>query len=231
MRIPSSVLAVAGALLASPLAAQVGHPPHATPYRDIVNGMTVTFLTGDVGGNGGKLGIGPHHGQSYGARFDLRISGPVEAHLGASHASLDRLIVSTRDSVATRVSGPVSQGVTLVEAGLQFNLTGRKTWHHLAPFFGGSLGLATASDTPADSSGYTFGSKFFVAPEIGMRVLLGDRLQLRADARALFWKLKYPTGYLLPPTKEPTGRPLITDGKLTEGTGGHEFRLGIALSF
>ncbi|HXI20018.1 MAG TPA: hypothetical protein VNH46_02985, partial [Gemmatimonadales bacterium] len=198
MRIPYTILALAlGA--GSPLAAQVGHTPASSPYQDILRGKSVTFLYGDIGGDGGRIGVGPHHGPSYGARFDVRVSGPLQFGVSLSRAKLERLVVSAADSVKTRVKGPVDQDLTMIELALQLNLTGSKTWHHLAPYVAGGVGYAHGSSLPAgaprDSSGYNFGGKLYIAPTAGVRIFLGQTVHLRLEARQLFWKLSYPLSY------------------------------------
>ncbi len=237
MRLPLPCLLF---LLTTPLAAQVGHDPASSPYRDIPNGKTLTALVGDVGGDGGKLGIGPHNGRSYGGRLDLRISGPVQFGLGFSQANLERLVVSADDSVAKRTTGPFKQTLTMIEASLQFNITGRKSWHRLAPYVSGTLGWAHGSSLPAsaakDSSGYKFGSKIYLAPAIGLRIIITSNVQLRLDARQLFWKLKYPSSYTRDPAAEPSpngdlANAVLPDGKREQWSGARELRAGLGFSF
>ena len=233
----AALLLLAFSVGASPALAQVGYPPSKSPYRDILYGTTITAMIGHIGGDGGKLRVGAHNGLAYGARFDVRLSTPLQVGAAVTYANLERFIVDADDSVASRVRGPVDQRVILAEAALQWNITGKKTWHRLAPYVGLSLGLAFGSDTPSDTSGYRFGNKFFAAPNLGVRAFLTDRLHIRAEARQIFWKLKYPSRYLDEPEDQPgTGddsNAVITDGKLEEWTGGrHLFvGLGYALSF
>lgn len=232
-------LALGLVVFTAPLAAQVGHDPQHSPYRDILRGKSVTFLYGDVGGDGGKLGVGPHDGQSYGVRFDVRLGTPVQFGLTIAKANLKRLIVSADDSVDNRVDGPVDQSLTMFEAALQLNLTGRKSWHHLAPYLATSLGYQSGSSLPAsqpDSSGYKFGSKFYVSPAVGVRIFLGQTLHLRLEARQLYWKLSYPTAYRLEPAAQPSSDPdkpnaVLTGNKLDEWTGGRELRAGLGFTF
>jgi hypothetical protein len=230
---------LAACLAAGPLRAQVGHDPAHSPYRDIVHGKSVTLLVGDVGGDGGKVGVGPHHGRSYGARFDLRLSAPVQLGLTVARAELERFVVSADDSVATRRQGPVDQHLTMIDATLQLNLTGRKTWHRLAPFLSGSLGWTRGSDLPSsvsDSSGYKFGSKFYLVPAAGVRVFVSNSLFLRLEARQLFWKLNYPLAYTQEPAAEPSTDPnrpnaVLKDGKRSQWSGGRELRAGLGVAF
>jgi hypothetical protein len=234
-----SIRALVLACWAAPLAAQVGHAPDASPYRDIRNSKSVTLLYGDVGGDGGTIGVGPHNGKTYGARFDIRVGGAFQLGLALARGDMKRLIVSAADSVKNRVDGPVSQTLTMFETALQFNLTGKKTWHHLAPFVAGSAGYLGGSKLPLsqpDSSGYHFGGKFYFVPAVGLRVFLGNTLHLRLEARQLFWKLTYPSSYNREPAAQVSTDPakpnsVLKGGKLTEWTGGRELRAGLGFSF
>src|SRR5215211_5762328 len=102
--------------LAAPLAAQVGHRPESSPYRDIRKGHTVTPFFGQFGGSGGRFAIGPHDGPIYGLRYDLRTGSTIQIGLAFARADLERLIVDPFDSLSRRVSGPVDETVTFAEA-------------------------------------------------------------------------------------------------------------------
>lgn len=217
------------------LAAQVGHPPGNSPYRDIRKGHTFTALYSQFGGSGGRFGIGPHDGPTYGFRYDIRTGSTVQLGLGFAHADLKRLIVNPFVQLANRVSGPVKQNVNLAELNLQLNLTGGKTWRRLAPFVGSGVGLTFASSTPADTSGYTMGHKFYLAPYTGLRIFVTDRLSLRGEARVVFWKLKYPTSFQNEPPLEPgtagQSNAVITDGRVNEWTTSSWLQVGLGYSF
>jgi hypothetical protein len=217
------------------LSAQVGHAPDKSPYRDIRKGHTFTALYGQFGGSGGEFGIGPHDGPTYGFRYDIRTGSSVQIGLGFAHGHLDRLIVDPFVALANRVSGPVKQSVNFAEVNLQLNLTGGKSWHRLAPFVGSGVGLTLPSSTPGDTSRFTFGHKFYLAPFTGVRILGTDRLSLRGEARVAFWKLKYPTTFTNEPPLEP-GTPdhsnaVITDGQLNEWTTSSWLTVGLGYSF
>ncbi|HET8834686.1 MAG TPA: hypothetical protein VFN08_08150 [Gemmatimonadales bacterium] len=217
------------------LSAQVGHAPDKSPYRDIRKGHTFTALYGQFGGSGGEFGIGPHDGPTYGFRYDIRTGSSVQIGLGFAHGNLDRLIVDPFVALANRVSGPVKQSVNFAEVNLQLNLTGGKSWHRLAPFVGSGVGLTLPSSTPGDTSRFTFGHKFYLAPFTGVRILVTDRLSLRGEARVAFWKLKYPTTFTNEPPLEP-GTPdhsnaVITDGQLNEWTTSSWLTVGLGYSF
>jgi hypothetical protein len=217
-------------------AAQVGYSPGHSPYRDIRKGHMVTPIFGQFGGSGGRFEIGPHDGQIYGLRYDVRTGSAVQLGLGVSHATLSRLIVDPFVELANRTSGPVDQSVTFAELNLQLNLTGGKSWHRLAPFVGAGAGLTFSTSTPQDTSKYRFGKKFYVAPSAGVRFFVTDRISLRGEARAVFWKLKYPTTFQDEPALEPGVPPdhsnaVITDGRLSEWTTSSWLLVGMGIGF
>ena len=222
--------------LAVRLHAQVGHPPSSSPYRDILYNISITPYVGWIGGDGGDIGVGPHDGVVYGARVDYRLSNTLS--LGANFESgvLDRLIVDADDPVDARVTGPVSQRLNMLEGTVQLNITGKKSWHGFAPFVGGTAGVAWAEETPADTSGYRFGTRAVLAPLFGFRFLPGQRIHFRVDGRWLFWQLKYPSSYFDEPADDPAGpgersHAVLAGHHAEEWTGGAEFRFGIGFSF
>jgi hypothetical protein len=194
LRASAALLAIALACPAA-LAGQVGHAPQSSPYRDLAKGGSFTVLGGRLLGNGGRLGVGPNSGYTFGIRYDIRASHALAFGLGVERGNLERLIIDPTQPVDQRVSGPVDQNVTFAEAFITLNLTGGKTWHGLAPFAGIGGGVAFAESTPADTSGYNFGKRFFFAPAAGVRMFLGPRLHLRAEVRGNFWKLRYPSSF------------------------------------
>jgi hypothetical protein len=230
---PRSTLAAAllSGLVLSSASAQVGHPPGRSPYRDIPKGHTLTPIVGAFGGTGGRFEIAPHDGMLFGARYDIRTSYALQMGVLAARGKLERMIVDPFVPVAERVSGPVDQNVTFVEADLQLNLTGGKTWNRLAPFVAAGVGLTFAEDTPADTSGFELGHKIYFAPHAGFRFFVTDRIHLRGDARVVFWKLNYPTRFTQPPTDDPSSPPVIDDGNVSQWDTSYWFQAGLGISF
>jgi hypothetical protein len=237
MRQLSIIMALGWLLLGLPAGAraQVGHPPNASPYHDIRRGHTFIPLVGYFGGDGGRFGIAPHSGEIYGFRYDIRTATPLEMGLGLARGNLERLIVDPFVELANRVSGPVDQTVTFAELDLQFNLTGGKTWHRLAPFVSAGVGLTFPSGTAADTSNFELGHKIYFAPGAGVRIFVTNRLHLRGEVRTTFWKLKYPMSFTEEPALEPgtIGNPnaVISDGNLSEWTASSWLQVGLGYSF
>jgi len=108
--------------------------------------------------------------------------------------------------------------------------------HGFAPFVGGTAGVAWAEETPADTSGYRFGTRAVLAPLLGFRFFPGQRIHFRVDARWLFWQLKYPSSYFDEPADDPAGpgersHAVLAGHHAEEWTGGAEYRFGIGFSF
>lgn len=217
------------------LLAQVGYPPGKSPYRDIPAGHSFTPLFGYVGGGGGPLKIGPHGGAVYGARYDVRADRTLGFGVSVATGQLDRLIVNPFVKLANRTTGPVQQRTTFADLTVQFNLTGGKSWHGLAPYTGLTGGLAFGASTPQDTSGYQFGHRFYVAPQLGTRLFLTSHLHLRADVRGVFWKLAYPATFAQEPVEEPgtvdSPNAVLPDGKLSDWTLTPWFQVGIGYVF
>jgi hypothetical protein len=189
--------AIVAALLtasAGVAAGQVGHAPSRSPYRDLRWGQFVSVSAGALLGKGGTLGIGPHDGKVIWVRHEFLADRPVSLSLGGGLARSDRNYVDF-GAPAAPVKGPVQHDTWFAEGTVQLNLTGGKTWRNLAPYVNGGIGLAFGERLAVDSSGYKFGTRFYLAPGIGTRVFLTRRLYLRVEARALFWSLSYPARY------------------------------------
>jgi hypothetical protein len=223
-------LCVATPLVVSSTAAQVGHPPQSSPYRDIRKGHSFTVIGGYFKGDGGQFGIGPHGGAVFGVRYDIRTANTIQIGIGVARGNLERFIIDPFVIPANQRSGPVKQAVTFAELDLHFNLTGGKSWHRIAPYVATSGGIAFGERIPGDISGYNFGRKLYLAPGIGLRFFLSDRLHLRAEARAAFWKLKYPATFQQAPRDDPTAPPVLT-GSTTEWVSSRWLQAGIGYSF
>jgi hypothetical protein len=216
---------------ASTSTAQVGHPPGQSPYRDIPKGHAITPFGALFGGTGGRFAIAPHDGTVFGLRYDIRTGSALQVGLLVGQGDLERMIVDPFVRVAERVSGPVDQTVTFVEADLQLNLTGGKTWNRLAPFVAAGVGIAFPGETAADTSGFELGRKIFFAPHAGFRFFLTDRIHLRTEARVLFWKLNYPASFTREPPEEPGASPVIPDDDVSEWTTSSWLQAGLGFSF
>lgn len=213
--------------------AQVGHAPGTSPYRDISASTGFTAWGGYLFGSGGRYGVGPQRGAAYGLKYSFRANKFIQLDLGGGRIQAERLIANPFVAVVDRYTGPVNQDVYFGEVGFQFNLTGGKTWHRLAPYAGFGLGIAFAQRTTADTSGYNFGRKFLWTPNAGVRVFLTPGIALKLEGKLVGWKLSYPTIWATEPVLDP-GTPtapnaIITNRRFSQWTFSPLLSAGLSL--
>jgi len=210
-------------------AAQVGHEPSHSPYHDIRRGGVFVLTFGYLGGSRGGVGVGPSDGKTGGIRYEVPF-GAVGASLGLAYAGMNRFVVDPFKDTTSRKTGPFTDDVVLLDAGLQLVLTGRKTWRGFAPYVGGALGVAIGGKSPRDTSGYEFGTKFTIAPNAGLRWYPARRLSVRGDFRLVLWKLNYPTQFKQPDQIDNT--PVLPiAASLTEWTSHPWATIGVGWTF
>jgi len=211
------------------IAAQVGHDPGQSPYRDVRRGAVTVLAFGYLGGSRGSVGVGLSNGKTGGIRYEA-LFGAIGASLGLAYGQTNRFVVDPFKDTTSRKTGPFNNDVVLVDAGLQLVLTGRKTWRGFAPFVGGAMGVAIGGRSPRDTSGYKFGTKFTIAPNAGLRWYPARRLSVRGDFRLLLWKLNYPTQFKVPDPIDNT--PVLpATAKPTEWTAHPWATLGVGWTF
>jgi opacity protein-like surface antigen len=219
------------AALSAQARAQVGHDPAHSPYRTLRYGQFIELIGGRLRGDGGELGVAPHSGTTAGLRYTFLANSTVSLAFQGSYADLERFVVDPTKPIATAISGPVKQHAIIGEALLQFNVTGGKTWHRLAPFISGGIGLVRASSTAQDQSGFNFKTRFTLTPGIGARIFLNDRLFLRVEARSVFWSVTYPASFREPPTTATSEPPVLAaPNKEWVANGWYTIGLGYAFS-
>lgn len=209
--------------------AQVGHDPSRSPYRDAPRGGTVLITGGYLGGSRGGPGVGISDGPTGGLRYERSLGGAIGFSTGIAYGRTARFVIDPAKDSVTRKTGPVDAEVIVADVGLQFVLTGRKTWHGLAPFLGASLGVALGGGPP-DPGLYDFGNKIVLAPEAGLRWHPARRVSVRTDFRLALWKLTYPTSYKVPNAID-GGSVLPPNAKLTEWTAHPWIAVGVGWTF
>lgn len=213
----------------------MGHAPDASPYRHVRASQVLTVAGGYLAGSAGSAGVGPSGGPLVGVQFDLHLGGPGVAKFGVYGAELGRVIVDPRRGVGDRVRDTVTQSVILAEAGILFMVTGEKTWHRLAPYAGASLGLALGGavpeEVPADSGGFRFGNRFQLAPHLGVRWHVGQRVSLRFEGRDIMWRLAYPGRFFTSPADAPDDPPVLDPRETKSAEWTHHPSLFIAVGY
>jgi len=180
------------------LTAQIGYDPGHSPYHDIRGGSGPRLSVGYLTGGRGRIPVGISDGPTMGLNYDLSVGGPFTFSFGAAYGFTTRRIVNPFVGRDSATSGLIPNRVALFDAGLLLSLTGHKSWHGIAPYFGASMGLAISDSLKADSSGYKFGTTFTLMPAVGVRWYPASRVTVQADARLLMWKLNYPASFKEP---------------------------------
>lgn len=210
------------------LSAQVGHDPAHSPFRDVQHGAGPVFFAGHLSGDRGRADAGPSNALGLGVRYELPMGRAMLAQFTGALLKGDRFIRNPTldDTAAAKRVGPVDTDILLTEFALQLRLTGGKTWHGVAPYFGTGLGLAFDLNSPGDTTGsrYRFGTRFTVSLATGARWHLSRKATVVLDARALMWRLHYPNSFqatapdgsrvinLLDPLNEWTVHPWVSLG-------------------
>lgn len=229
-RQPLALAMLALAAVATTAAAQVGHDPAHSPYRDIRRGSGLLASVGWLGGDRGSVPVGPGPGTTLGLHYSLAGGGPVVLLAGATFAALDRYVIDPDSSAATRRSGPEPNDILQLDVGIQLRLTGGKSWRGIAPYLGMALGLAFELRGPNDPGNYTFGTKFTLAPGAGLRIHPARRLTVVADVRYTFWRLGYPTTYRVANAVDST-TVLPAGASETDWTTHPSLRVGVGWTF
>jgi hypothetical protein len=195
-RVKAILCGVVALLMAMPAAAQVGHEPEDSPYRDLEHRQELTFLGGWVKARHDPAGVAPQSAPMVGARYEFSLVGPLALSSDVTAMFASRDVIDPAKPKAQRI--PRSENATVFSAdlALAMNLTGRKSWHHLVPQVRAGVGLLRSSAAD-DSSGFHFGTPFAFSFGGGLKLVPGrtGRVQLRADVTDRVFKLSYPDAY------------------------------------
>lgn len=168
----------------------------------------------------GRFGFGPDGGNVYGARYAVELSGPLSFEAHSGFVDGHREVVDPSRLPGEQIIGEVDSQILTVDAGFRFTLTGRRSWHGVAPFISAHAGVAVDMlDTssldqtllPADV--FDFGTSFLGSLGIGTRWFVTDRIAARFDGRFSLWQLDTPPGF-----SEPNrGFENVSDGEWVSG--------------
>ncbi len=224
-------LVLAHLLVASAATAQVGHSPDNSPYADILTNRSLNFQFSTLGGNGGSVGVGPRNGRLFSSTFNIRMGTPTEVFFSLGVGKFDRTIINPNNGPTNLVVADTTKNMTFLGVGFNWLLTGKKTWHRLAPYFGTGVGFTLGGTIASDPGAFGFQGKFFATPRIGVRWHVTNRFLLRFEATDTIWKLTYPPLYFLEPINAP-GAAAVLDGTFdTQWTHQATFTIGFGYAF
>jgi hypothetical protein len=213
--------------VASPLLAQVGHEPQSSPYRDLVYRQELTPYGGYARARVDPAGVLPQSASIAGLRYELYLAGPVSITSDVSAMFAERTVIDPTKPAVSRFVGTESAPVYAIDLGFALGLTGRKTWHNLAPQVRAGVGVLT-SEAADDTTGLKFGTPFAFSFGAGVKLVSGGRLQIRADVGERLFKQKYPEAYYRT-TSDNTA--VLTDSKRSYWTNHGLLTLGVSYLF
>lgn len=185
-------------LAAAPAAAQVGHEPSKSPYQDIPYKQEITLYGGNYQGAIGKAGVGPTGGTVIGARYSIRLGGPVEATAHLARVATSRMVKDPTKVDADRNVGEQSFGLYLADVGFALNLTGQKSYHHIVPVIGAGLGVVSGSGE-TDVGDFRVGTPFALNFRAALRFIPKGNISARLELSDNMFQLSYPSSYFRSP--------------------------------
>jgi len=191
-------------------AAQVGHDPAHSPYRDITTRQEFTLSAGWFTGNPNDAGVGARPGPMYNFRIGTRLTGSMDLLVNVALVNSSRYVIDPDSPLTSRTTGPISYHLVIPDLTLGFNLTGRKTWNGIAPYLGLGVGFEFPTQSVTDPGGYQAQQNFTFVPTFGTRVSVTRSLGLQLEVRDYFLRYEFPLRYFqpnntaVPPVLDPT---------------------------
>lgn len=209
-----SLSIIAASFAAVPLSAQVGHLPQRSPYRDFLIKHSLTYFAGYYYGADDPARVAPRDGPMVGARYSIRLGGPVFFTGRLAGVFTERSVVDPTLPTAERRVGMTSVPLLFGDAGFDLALTGTKSWHSMVPSINASVGLAADLSGKIDKSQFRIGIPFLLSYGPSLRFVPGDgHWSWRVDLTDHYFRLRYPESYFLKTGPDSTFLP--PDGKRT----------------
>jgi hypothetical protein len=206
--------------------AQVGHLPEESPYRDLPFKQGLSVFSGYHHARTDDAGVAPQSGPMVGARYELRIGGPVQFMARVANVVSERTVLDPSKPVAERASN-TSVNLMLFDVGVTGNLTGQKSWHGLVPVVQAGAGIASDFQEE-DVGGYKFGTPFALTMGTGLRYTRGNRIELRADFTDYVYQIRYPSQYFRPNDGQP---PILNPLRTDEKDWKHNLNFALAITY
>ena len=194
MRVKALSFAALALLTASPVLAQVGHEPAQSPYTDLEYRQELTAYGGYASARVDPAGVTPQSAPIAGLRYEIYLAGPVSLATDLSAMFAERTVLDPTKPRAQRLVGTETAPVYGANVAVALGLTGRKSWHHIAPQVSAGIGVVH-SQAADDTTGYKFGTPFAISLGGGLKFVSSGRLQVRADVGTRLFKQKYPDAY------------------------------------
>jgi len=174
-----------------------------TPYRWLERGTRVGLVGGYIFTNRGYPPFGPGSSPFLGARLRARLSSPLSLEIGAGYGNSNEYVIDPRLAGGPAIVDTVNADWLIIEASLQFALTGARSYRKLQPYvvLGGGilLGLSTGTsdvlESPRQPFVYEIGTSPMVHLGVGAELDISSRMGLAFEVRDNLWRIKTPEGW------------------------------------
>ncbi|MBK8248545.1 MAG: hypothetical protein IPK85_14220 [Gemmatimonadetes bacterium] len=192
-----ALLAIGSLLAASSVAAQVGHEPRRSPYRDLEWRQEITVFGGQFRAAVDPARVAPRNGPMIGAHYELRLGGPAYFTARMAGVLSDRTVIDPKLEKVNRVQdADHAVPLLLADVGFSLNLTGFKSYRGIVPFFGAGAGLGAGFEKQ-DVGGYQFGYPFLFTVRPGVKIATAGQWHMRLEATNYFYRIRYPETYFI----------------------------------
>ncbi|MGQ0764344.1 MAG: hypothetical protein ACT4OZ_01590 [Gemmatimonadota bacterium] len=189
------LLAALSLSIADPIAAQVGHLPAQSPYRDLERRGELSWVGGFYEAAIDPARVAPRDGPFVGAHYEYRLGGPAYFSARSILVNSKRLVLDPTLPIGDRPQGDITAPFLLTDVGITLSLTGFKSWNRLVPTLGAGVGLGAGFDGGRDVGDYRFGFPFLISARPGLKFLVGGKWHARLDATNYFHRVRYPESY------------------------------------
>ena len=189
-----ALLALLAAAAPREALAQVGYPPAASPFRDLLYRQSVDVEAGYFLPQRDRAGVAPRSGPTLGVRYAFQFSNPLIINVRVATASTERRVIDPAAAPEDRVVGTERAQLMMADVNIGLAMTGFRSWHGIVPeaTVGGGF---VSNFKGADPGGYRFGAPFALTLSGGARWVPGGRWQVRADVTDRLYKIAYPQSY------------------------------------
>lgn len=212
-------------LTTTPVAAQVGHTPEHSPYRDLTWNSAVSVFAGGLQAASDPAGVGPQSSWLAGVRYDLHLGGLVSLTGRFATGPTKRRLLDPAKPASTRYLGDKASELLATDIGLTFNLTGQKSYRRLVPVVGTGAGIVSDFKGSPDVGGYRFGTRFMMYVATGLRYHTDGRWEPRIDFTNYLWQMQYPPTYEVAPS---TTSAAILSRRTSPWVGNHLWSIGMS---
>jgi hypothetical protein len=150
-------------------------------------------------------GVAPRSAPLIGLRYDFTVGSAGSIYFRGATSLSDRAAIDPLRAVDQRSLGKFRWPVTMIDAGFNLALTGKKSFHGFQPSVAFGVGAVTDQMFSDDIGGYSFGTGLALTYGTGLRYIVSDRWSLRLEATDVLHKLRYPDSYFSGTT------PVLTD--------------------